>query len=269
MVTLIGNLATDVELREVGDGKQRASFLLAVDRPAKDEADFVWVDGLGPAGRDVPPVPGQGPAGRARRTAAQPLVGGGRQEAERRRGGREPRAVPDARARRAAADGTTSRSRRRACSRYADTRSARSRRAQASARSPTAGGRSRGSRAAARAAAARTRTRRRPAPACRGRPRARASGSARARGRGARPRARARARRRAGRCGAPDAGEEAERRRARSSAAPSDALMPSNASDLQPRAARDPRAGARAIRRGRPQQAGRVEERLGDAASSC
>jgi single-strand DNA-binding protein len=43
IVTLIGNLATDVELREVGEGKQKASFLLAVDRPTKDEADFVWV----------------------------------------------------------------------------------------------------------------------------------------------------------------------------------------------------------------------------------
>jgi single-strand DNA-binding protein len=43
VVTLIGNLATDVELREVGDAKQRASFLLAVNRAAKDEADFVWV----------------------------------------------------------------------------------------------------------------------------------------------------------------------------------------------------------------------------------
>lgn len=43
VVTLIGNLATDVELREVGTGKQRASFLLAVDRPAKEGADFVWV----------------------------------------------------------------------------------------------------------------------------------------------------------------------------------------------------------------------------------
>ena len=43
VVTLIGNLATDVELREVGGGKQRASFLLAVDRPTKGEADFVWV----------------------------------------------------------------------------------------------------------------------------------------------------------------------------------------------------------------------------------
>ena len=31
-VTLIGNLATDVELREVGEDKKVASFLLAVDR---------------------------------------------------------------------------------------------------------------------------------------------------------------------------------------------------------------------------------------------
>ena len=43
VVTLIGNLATEVELREVGEGKQKANFLLAVDRPVKDEADFVWV----------------------------------------------------------------------------------------------------------------------------------------------------------------------------------------------------------------------------------
>jgi len=43
IVTLIGNLATDVDLRDVGDGKQLAGFLLAVDRPGKEEADFVWV----------------------------------------------------------------------------------------------------------------------------------------------------------------------------------------------------------------------------------
>ena len=49
-MTLIGNLATDVDLREVGDGKQLAGFLLAVDRPGKEEADFVWVCGVGPAG---------------------------------------------------------------------------------------------------------------------------------------------------------------------------------------------------------------------------
>ena len=43
IVTLIGNLATDVDLREVGDAKQLAGFLLAVDRPGTEEADFVWV----------------------------------------------------------------------------------------------------------------------------------------------------------------------------------------------------------------------------------
>ena len=43
VVTLIGNLATDVELKDVGEDRQVASFLLAVDRPGKDEADFVRV----------------------------------------------------------------------------------------------------------------------------------------------------------------------------------------------------------------------------------
>ena len=43
-VSLIGNLATDVELRDVGEDKKVASFLLAVDRGARDGgADFVWV----------------------------------------------------------------------------------------------------------------------------------------------------------------------------------------------------------------------------------
>ena len=43
-VTLIGNLATEVELREVGQDKKVASFLLAVDRASRDGgADFVWV----------------------------------------------------------------------------------------------------------------------------------------------------------------------------------------------------------------------------------
>ena len=44
VVNLIGNLATDVELKEVGEGKRVASFLLAVDRPSKDGgADFIRV----------------------------------------------------------------------------------------------------------------------------------------------------------------------------------------------------------------------------------
>jgi single-strand DNA-binding protein len=44
VVTLIGNLATDVELKELGEGKQVASFVLAVDRAGKDGgADFVRI----------------------------------------------------------------------------------------------------------------------------------------------------------------------------------------------------------------------------------
>jgi single-strand DNA-binding protein len=44
VVTLIGNLASDVDLREVGDGKRVASFLLAVDRHgAAGGADFISV----------------------------------------------------------------------------------------------------------------------------------------------------------------------------------------------------------------------------------
>ena len=43
VVTLIGNLATDVELRDIGDERQVANFVLAVDRPGKDEADFIRI----------------------------------------------------------------------------------------------------------------------------------------------------------------------------------------------------------------------------------
>jgi single-strand DNA-binding protein len=43
-VSLIGNLATDVELRDVGEDKKVASFLLAVGRGGRDAgADFVGV----------------------------------------------------------------------------------------------------------------------------------------------------------------------------------------------------------------------------------
>ena len=43
-VTLIGNLATDVELKDVGPDRKVAKFLLAVDRAGKEGgADFVWV----------------------------------------------------------------------------------------------------------------------------------------------------------------------------------------------------------------------------------
>lgn len=43
-VSLIGNLATDVELRELEGGRRVAGFLLAVDRASQDGgADFVRV----------------------------------------------------------------------------------------------------------------------------------------------------------------------------------------------------------------------------------
>lgn len=41
-VAVIGNLATDVELRELAEDRKVASFLLAIDRNA-EEADFVRV----------------------------------------------------------------------------------------------------------------------------------------------------------------------------------------------------------------------------------
>jgi single-strand DNA-binding protein len=44
VVTLIGNLATDVELKDLTEGKRVASFVLAVDRASKEGgADFVRV----------------------------------------------------------------------------------------------------------------------------------------------------------------------------------------------------------------------------------
>ncbi len=44
VVTLIGNLATDVEVRDLGEDRKVASFLLAVDRPGPDaQADFVRI----------------------------------------------------------------------------------------------------------------------------------------------------------------------------------------------------------------------------------
>ena len=44
VVTLIGNLATEVELREIGPDKKVASFVLAVDRASRGGgADFVSV----------------------------------------------------------------------------------------------------------------------------------------------------------------------------------------------------------------------------------
>ena len=44
VVTLIGNLATEVEVRELGEERKVASFLLAVTRAGQDKgADFVGI----------------------------------------------------------------------------------------------------------------------------------------------------------------------------------------------------------------------------------
>ena len=40
-VSLVGNLATNVQLKQVGEGKSRSTFLLAVDRFGGEHADFV------------------------------------------------------------------------------------------------------------------------------------------------------------------------------------------------------------------------------------
>ena len=42
VVTLIGNLTTDVELKEIGTDKKVATFQLAVDRP-REGADFIGI----------------------------------------------------------------------------------------------------------------------------------------------------------------------------------------------------------------------------------
>ncbi len=43
LVALIGNLATEVELKDLGDDRQVANFVLAVDRLGNEEADFIRV----------------------------------------------------------------------------------------------------------------------------------------------------------------------------------------------------------------------------------
>ena len=65
VVTLIGNLATDVELKDVGEDKQVASFVLAVDRIGKDgDADFFRVSTWNKQAELVRALPDEGSAGR-------------------------------------------------------------------------------------------------------------------------------------------------------------------------------------------------------------
>ena len=95
VVTLIGNLATDVELREVGPGPAGRD-LPARGRPARKGRGRLRAHlDLEQAGGDLRPVPGEGTQGRRRRTPAEQLVGRlRRQQAERDRGRREPGRVP-------------------------------------------------------------------------------------------------------------------------------------------------------------------------------
>ena len=95
VVTLIGNVATDVELRAVGDEQKVASFLLAVDRPGDKGADFVRVCAWNRQAEACARHLGKGQTGGGRRAPAQPVLGGARRQAEERRGGfREPGRVP-------------------------------------------------------------------------------------------------------------------------------------------------------------------------------
>jgi single-strand DNA-binding protein len=43
VVSLIGNLATDVELKQLREGRSVASFVVAIDRPGRDGADFIRI----------------------------------------------------------------------------------------------------------------------------------------------------------------------------------------------------------------------------------
>ena len=43
VVSLIGNLATDVELKPLGEGRSVASFVVAIDRQGREGADFIRI----------------------------------------------------------------------------------------------------------------------------------------------------------------------------------------------------------------------------------
>ena len=105
VVALIGNLATEPDLREVGDGKKVVSFLIAVDRRRGDEADFVRVSAWDRQAETCAEHLTKGRrVARRRPPAESQLADAGGREAERRRGRRTPGGIPlaagDARRRR-------------------------------------------------------------------------------------------------------------------------------------------------------------------------
>src|SRR2546429_680048 len=61
VVTLIGNLATEVEVREVAPDKRVASFVLAVDRASRDEVANRGEAGIGPLADEEVAAAGDGP----------------------------------------------------------------------------------------------------------------------------------------------------------------------------------------------------------------
>ena len=115
-VVLVGNLTRDPELRHTPSGTAVCSLRLAVNTRRKDGATGEWTEKpnyfditvWGIAGRELRPVPREGPAGRDRRPARVARVGGpGRHEAPGGRGDRRHGAVPR-RPRRALAAARTS-----------------------------------------------------------------------------------------------------------------------------------------------------------------
>ena len=82
--------------QELGEGKRVASFVLAVDRATKDGgADFVRIAAWDEQAELCSQFLHKGHRAAARRTPAQPVVGGRRRHAPQRpRGRREPRRVP-------------------------------------------------------------------------------------------------------------------------------------------------------------------------------
>src|SRR5258708_28974602 len=77
-VHLIGNLATDVELRDVSEEKKVAGFLLAVDRGSKDGgADFVWISAWDRQAELCAPYLGKGNRGAVARRLKSPTWGQG------------------------------------------------------------------------------------------------------------------------------------------------------------------------------------------------
>src|SRR2546423_6909224 len=80
VVTLIGNLATEVEVREVAPDKRVASFVLAVDRASRDGgADFVPVSAWDRQGELCAEYLGKGRRGAIDRRPKSRSWGGGGQ----------------------------------------------------------------------------------------------------------------------------------------------------------------------------------------------